>query len=465
LRNRGLIAILISRFTPGLRLPTYLAAGFLRIPFRDFARYLALAVAAWTPLLVGMAVLFGDRLLRAAPVPAVLLLLFLMVRLLRTLLHFEERRKLIGFLRRIVQWEFWPPWAQYLPLVPYFVYLAIKHRSATIFTAANPGIFSGGLVGESKFDILTQLASRNDGSVPEFALIPAGDVEQRVAQASRWPTHPFVLKPNVGERGAGVAIIRSLDELQPYFESHCEDTIIQNYVAGYEVGISYIRRPHETTGRIVSITEKTFPVLMGDGKSTLAELILKDRRASCLADVYLRGSRQSPHSLLSPGEPIQLVELGSHCRGSIFLDGSRYKTPALEAAIDRLAKAHPGFFLGRFDIRTPSMDALAAGHSFQAIELNGVSAEPAHIYDPAVSLIGAYRALASQWRAAFEIGAENRARGFMPLTLPELIRLLRLSQRGTNKRNLLPMQEQYSRRADKHNHRQRKELSAIADGR
>ena len=58
------------------------------------------------------------------------------------------------------------------------------------------------------------------------------------------------------------------------------------------------------------------------------------------------------------------------------------------------------------------------------LELNGVSAEATHIYDPKTSLFAAYRTLFTQWRLAFAIGAANRARGHRPLRLREVIALL-----------------------------------------
>ena len=50
---------------------------------------------------------------------------------------------------------------------------------------------------------------------------------------------------------------------------------------------------------------------------------------------------------------MQLVELGTRCRGAVFLDGSWVKTAALEAAIDRISKSYDGFYFGGYDIRTP----------------------------------------------------------------------------------------------------------------
>src|SRR5437868_4634620 len=80
----------------------------------------------------------------------------------------QARRRLIGWVRRKTQWEFWPPWVAYIPLIPYLLYLGLKYRSLTLFTAANPGIPSGGFVGESKSRILANL-----DSVPAFTLIPS----------------------------------------------------------------------------------------------------------------------------------------------------------------------------------------------------------------------------------------------------------------------------------------------------
>jgi hypothetical protein len=119
---------------------------------------------------------------------------------------------------------------------------------------------------------------------------------------------------------------------------------------------------------------------------------------------------------------VQLVELGSHCRGAIFLDGRRLVSPALRDAIERASRAHDGFYFGRYDVRAASIEELQAGR-FQIIELNGVAAEATHIYDPAVSLWEAYRTLFEMWRVAFEIGAANRAQGHSPTTLAELRKL------------------------------------------
>jgi hypothetical protein len=57
------------------------------------------------------------------------------------------RRQIVGRLRRVTRWEFWPPWAFYPPVVMYLFYLGLKYRNLTLFTAANPGIPDGGFIG------------------------------------------------------------------------------------------------------------------------------------------------------------------------------------------------------------------------------------------------------------------------------------------------------------------------------
>jgi membrane protein DedA with SNARE-associated domain len=61
LQRRYVVALLGARFMPGLRLPTYAASGFLRLPFRTFVAVAALAGLIWTSVLF-TGVYFGGRM-------------------------------------------------------------------------------------------------------------------------------------------------------------------------------------------------------------------------------------------------------------------------------------------------------------------------------------------------------------------------------------------------------------------
>ena len=142
-----------------------------------------------------------------------------------------------------------------------------------------------------------------------------------------------------------------------------------------------------------------------------------------MAATYLDKQHTRLHDVIPEAERVQLVELGTHCRGALFTDGIRLKTQELEAAIDRVSRAFDGFFFGRYDVRSASLDDFRRG-VFQVIELNGVTSEATSIYDPTNGLFDAYRTLFAQWRLAFEIGAENRERGAAPAGFLALARLL-----------------------------------------
>jgi hypothetical protein len=116
--------------------------------------------------------------------------------------------------------------------------------------------------------------------------------------------------------------------------------------------------------------------------------------------------------------------------GAIFLDGGWVKAEALEEAFDAISKGFAGFYFGRFDVRNPSLEAFKEGRGFKIIELNGVTAEATHIYDPKNSLATAYKVLFQQWRLAFEIGAEHRERGAPATSIGMLLRLMFEYRRG-----------------------------------
>jgi hypothetical protein len=85
-------------------------------------------------------------------------------------------------------------------------------------------------------------------------------------------------------------------------------------------------------------------------------------------------------------EEVVVEPIGNHCRGSavpsmlVRCSHPRWNVPSMNF----LAEAE-GLYYGRVDVRAESEEALRAGR-FIVLELNGVSSEPGHIYDPSYSL-------------------------------------------------------------------------------
>ena len=200
--------------------------------------------------------------------------------------------------------------------------------------------------------------------------------------------------------------------------------ILQEFAGGDEVSVFYFRYPNERSGKIFSITEKHFPNVLGNGRATLEELILQDKRAICLAKSYLEQNAERLEDVPKNGEAVQIIDIGTHSRGAIFLDGERFKTSALEKKVDEICRGYKGFYFGRFDIRISSIEEFKQGKNFKIVELNGVTSEATNIYDPKHSLFDAYRILFRQWKIAFEIGAQNKNSGIKPTPFADLLKLI-----------------------------------------
>jgi membrane protein DedA with SNARE-associated domain len=456
--NHASLTLLASRFVPGTRLPTYLAAGLLSMPVTRFAAVTAFGALLWIGGIFIIAKLLGSQaliwfsLLQNKIAAIILTTLFLTAALFifrmvssavvagvgdpgRTVAlplpndrNQRFRLPLPAFIRRWTHWEFWPAWLFYIPVGVYYAGLAIRHRSLTVPTSANPGIATGGFIGESKLAILEQLRRTSPQFTAEAFLVEGRTTSDRLFCLHRICREqkialPFILKPDVGQRGNGVRLIRSMRAALEYLQSVDAPVIVQRYVVGpCEAGVFYYRFPDESQGHIFAITEKIFPTITGDGIHTVEELIRTDYRAALMARTYLRRFASRPDEILAPGKILKLVETGNHAQGCIFRDGMHLHTRALQRVIDEISHKVTGFFIGRYDLRYESDEDFKEGRNFQIVELNGATSEATSIYDAQNSLFSAYRTLFRQWRLVFAIGTMNRVTGHAPSSLATLWR-------------------------------------------
>ena len=416
-------AIVGSRFLPGTRFALYVMSGVLRVPLAVFSLWALIAALLWTPTIVLLTATLGDAFARRIT-PflgagwlgrlAVVAVALSLLQFARTLATAPRRTRLAARVARALRWEFWPMWLFYAPVGVWVLYLASRYRGLSTMTAANPGIPDGGTVGESKFDILSKLPV--DCVIPSVLIAP-GILSDRVAlvqghlESAAW-RFPVVLKPDVGQRGAGVKLARNIADVAAYLSRVIDSVVIQPYHSGpFEAGVFYYRRPGCPTGRILSITDKHFPVIVGDGISTVEELIWAHPRYRLQANTFLARHADALERVPASGERLPLGIAGNHCQGTLFLDGRHLMTPALEKSVDDIARTFHGFFIGRFDIRYSDVERFKTGTDLAIVELNGATAESTNIYDPHTTLFDAYRQLFRQWSIVFSIGAANRAAG------------------------------------------------------
>ncbi len=323
-----------------------------------------------------------------------------------------------NFFTKLLHWEYWPFGIIQFPLFVMWFFYAVKERSLFYFSASNPGIPTGGMMGESKYEVL-QLVP--DSLKPKAALVKLpGSKQEIISKMQEMDLNfPVILKPDLGERGWMVRKINSIEEAEKYLFESTIDFLIQELVdLPHEFGVYYTRFPSVEKGFVNSITGKEFLFVEGDGKSSLKELILNNDRAALQWETLEKKYREELSTILAVGQKKELVSIGNHCLGTKFLNANYLINEKLNSSFDQISKQIPGFFFGRYDLRCGSIDDLENGR-VMIVELNGCGAEPAHIYHPGTSLIDGIRDLIVHWKNLYRVSKENHERGIPYLSFAE----------------------------------------------
>lgn len=320
----------------------------------------------------------------------------------------------------------------YLPVILAWPWWALRYRSLMLPFIANPTVFLAGMVGGSKAEVMGQAQGEFKAAIlPWLAWVMSDrplhvQVAQVIEQAAARQIHlPFVCKPDTGCRGAGVKLIKSTEQLAAalahYSEGH---TVIIQRLADYtsEVGVFFVRdNPQSATGRIVSLTFKQTPQVIGDGLQTLAQLVSNDARMSALLHLYQSRNQARWAEVIPSGESVPLLFSASHCRGAVFVDAREHITDALTATVNRWMAEFPEFNYGRMDVKYADLASLQAGRHLQIVEINGASSESIHIWDKNANFFEAIKTLLWQYRTLFQLGARERKKGTRTPSLRTLI--------------------------------------------
>src|SRR5690349_13229199 len=116
-----------------------------------------------------------------------------------------------------------------VPMVLQWCWLGLRHRSLTLPSAANPGITSGGLVGEGKLEYfgvmgaLARAATATHVGVRNESSLGVAEVRMRMREAGL--AFPVVAKPDLGWCGYGVRRIDDAHALAEYLRGFpCGET-------------------------------------------------------------------------------------------------------------------------------------------------------------------------------------------------------------------------------------------------
>ncbi len=311
--------------------------------------------------------------------------------------------------------EYWPWWMLVIPVWPLWIWYGFRLRCLTWFTTVNPGIEDGGFMGESKKSI--QEIIPLDLQPRTFYITKTNPFSTVKEQLDL--TYPFIAKPDIGGRGRKISIINNPSELEHYNETVGEDYMIQEMIhAPLELGVFFTRIPNEHTGWVTSVTSKGFLSVLGDGSSTIGQLMALDARASQQVD------RIAEHTDLSRipklNEEVLLEPIGNHSRGTKFINESHRINNELHLVFTQIAKRIDGFYYGRFDIRVPSWEDLYKGKNISILELNGLTSDVTHIFDPEYRLRDVFKTQYQHIRIARQIAKENLRSGVKATPIIEL---------------------------------------------
>ncbi len=316
--------------------------------------------------------------------------------------------------------EYWSWWLLVIPIWPLWLWYGLRLRCATWFTVVNPGMEDSGFLGESKIKILDSVPNAYK---PQTVFVQYETAFEAVLHSVKDSNlqFPLICKPDIGGRGRKVEIIQSLLDLERYHSEIEESYMIQAIIPyELELGIFYVRLPNEDRGRITSIAIKGFLKVVGDGSSSIKQLMLNDYRASL--QIERLSKQMNLERIPNSNECILLEPIGNHCRGTSFINGTHLINETLNEVFDEISKQIEGFYYGRFDLKVKSLEDLFKGDTIQIMELNGLTSDAAHIFDPYFRLRDAYATQIKQCKISYQIARQNLKAGFKPTPLFELIK-------------------------------------------
>ena len=317
-------------------------------------------------------------------------------------------------------WEYWPVYITNIPTVLYWLYYALRSRKLFFFSVVNPVIETGGVLGESKINILNRIPA---AYLPETLYVRAADrnfgaLLERIEAAEIG--YPLIVKPDIGERGFLVEKINDAAELERYFSAVKVDFLVQEFVDHpLELSVFYYRMPGQEQGTVSSICIKEMLAVEGNGESTVEELMQNSPRASLQLERFRNSKPELLKRVVAKGKTELLEPIGNHCRGTKFLNGNHYIDDQIHRVFDTIGLQMEGIYYGRFDMKCESIAALREGSGVKILEFNGVAGEPAHIYDPTYPIRKAYQDIWRHWGVIYEISSVQIAKGVKPMTWRE----------------------------------------------
>ena len=316
-----------------------------------------------------------------------------------------------NFFYKLTHWETWHFHAKYIPILPAWLWYSIKSKSVWFFTPSNPTLTFGGMDGEGKEEMYSQLPT---GSYPNTIYIdPASSfdiLEEKIKVSGI--VYPFAVKPNVGMSGFMFRKIENREALQLYHSKISVNYLVQDLINfPMEVGVFYYRLPNERKGTVSGFVKKGSPYVIGDGQSTLSDLIRTYPGVRFRIDQVLDRHSENLDTVLAKGEHYQLSDASNRSQGGKIENLAREIDDTLLEFFDNLSHHSGQFFYGRYDIKCNSVEDLKQGKNYSILEYNGSGAGTQHIYGNGYNLFQAWQIILTHWKMLYKISRYNNNKG------------------------------------------------------
>ena len=277
--KRNLFGIMaLCRVVPGVVFIAFVACGWTRVPLAQFTLASLVVSALYLPLMLCIMVFFGAALHDHAGLWAWPFLLCVLVGIgfvRRQVFFFQEQvhrpQPQVSLasaapLRASAQLTWWQCITRvllYLAMILSWIGFAVRYRSLTLPTSANPRKPTGGIWGTSRSEYLLDVAGPERRWLAEFVMVKRSrevrtlyvDLEQaRRAMSAAGLSFPVVAKSDNGCRHASrIDDVAALLEYLRHFPPG-EKVILQRLVEGVgEAVVLYARMPGAQSGRILSL--------------------------------------------------------------------------------------------------------------------------------------------------------------------------------------------------------------------
>ncbi len=310
---------------------------------------------------------------------------------------------------KLNNWELWPFSLRYLAISPAWLSYCIRSGSFWFFTPSNPTLTFGGFEGEGKKEMYELLPKK---FLPKTIYVHPSEPFEKVKQqiTEHGFQYPFCVKPEIGMKGL---LFRKVDKeslLKMYHEKIPFEYLIQELIEyPIEVSVFYYRYPNRQKGVITGFIQKELMEVVGDGRSTLLELILQHPKARFREEEMRIKHADHLDTVVPDGVRRYLTHAANLNRGAKFVNLKHLIDDELAQIFDEISH-QTQFYYGRYDLKCRSIEDLKKG-DFMILEFNGSGAEPNHVYNTGYSLQQAQKEFLMHWKVLYEISAINHKKG------------------------------------------------------